>query len=138
MCLDLYDREQTPLKRYLAMLGVDPETARDIVQESFLKLHEHLLAVATREIYGLGFTGWCIIARATGKPLLASRNTGRIEDLPPVGETRGERPVGRRTFLGDEREKRLTAGDGKIKRSTAGLLGFADAGIEVSGDCGIT
>ena len=42
--LELYDREQTPLKRYLAMLGVDPETARDVVQESFLKLHEHLLA----------------------------------------------------------------------------------------------
>ena len=42
--LDLYDREQTPLKRYVAMLGIDAETARDIVQEGFLKLHEHLLA----------------------------------------------------------------------------------------------
>ena len=44
LLLDFYDREQTPLKRYVAMLGVDPETARDVVQEAFLKLHEHLLA----------------------------------------------------------------------------------------------
>src|SRR5215469_9391478 len=39
-----YDREQLPLRRYLLFLGVDAESARETVQEAFLKLHEHLLA----------------------------------------------------------------------------------------------
>lgn len=48
MVLEHYDREHVPIRRYLAVLGLDPETARDMVQESFLKLHEHLLAGGDR------------------------------------------------------------------------------------------
>ncbi len=33
--LDLYDREQLSLQRYLMYLGVDGETAAEAVQESF-------------------------------------------------------------------------------------------------------
>jgi RNA polymerase sigma-70 factor, ECF subfamily len=43
LVLEHYDREQVPLRRYLTLLGVDGETAREIVQECFLRLHEHLL-----------------------------------------------------------------------------------------------
>lgn len=43
LVLEHYDREQTALRRYVAFLGLDPETASEIVQETFLKLHEHLL-----------------------------------------------------------------------------------------------
>jgi RNA polymerase sigma-70 factor, ECF subfamily len=43
LVLEHYDQEQLALRRYVSFLGVDPETAREIVQESFLKLHEHLL-----------------------------------------------------------------------------------------------
>jgi DNA-directed RNA polymerase specialized sigma24 family protein len=43
LVLEHYDQEQIPLRRYVSFLGVDAETAREIVQESFLKLHEHLL-----------------------------------------------------------------------------------------------
>jgi RNA polymerase sigma-70 factor, ECF subfamily len=43
LVLEHYDREQLPLRRYVGFLGVDAETAREIVQESFLRLHEHLL-----------------------------------------------------------------------------------------------
>ncbi|MBV9296124.1 MAG: RNA polymerase sigma factor [Acidobacteriaceae bacterium] len=43
LVLEHYDREHVPLLRYLALLGVDRETSRELVQESFLKLHEHLL-----------------------------------------------------------------------------------------------
>jgi RNA polymerase sigma-70 factor, ECF subfamily len=42
--LEHYDRESVPLRRYLLFLGVDPETAQEIIQESFLKLHQHLIA----------------------------------------------------------------------------------------------
>ena len=43
-----YDRENLPLRRYLVFLGMDPDSARETVQETFLKLHEHLLADGDR------------------------------------------------------------------------------------------
>ena len=46
--LDLYDRDHLGLRRYVAFLGADPETTREIVQESFLRLHQHLLAGGER------------------------------------------------------------------------------------------
>jgi RNA polymerase sigma-70 factor (ECF subfamily) len=48
LILEHYDAEHASLRRYLAFLGVDPETAREIVQESFLKLNQHLLAGGDR------------------------------------------------------------------------------------------
>jgi RNA polymerase sigma-70 factor (ECF subfamily) len=44
LVLEYYDREQVPLLRYLAFLNVDRETAQEIVQDCFIKLHEHLKA----------------------------------------------------------------------------------------------
>jgi RNA polymerase sigma-70 factor (ECF subfamily) len=41
--LEHYDQEQLSLRRYLVFIGIDGETAQEIVQESFLRLHEHLL-----------------------------------------------------------------------------------------------
>ncbi|MDQ2712846.1 MAG: RNA polymerase sigma factor [Acidobacteriota bacterium] len=48
LLLDLYDREQISLRRYLIFLGLDAETAAETVQESFLKLHLHLLSGGER------------------------------------------------------------------------------------------
>ncbi len=48
LILDLYDREQLSLRRYLIYLGIDPATAEETVQESFLRLHQHLLANGDR------------------------------------------------------------------------------------------
>jgi RNA polymerase sigma-70 factor, ECF subfamily len=42
LLLDLYDREQVPLRRYLMFLSVKPESAEEFVQEAFLRLHQHL------------------------------------------------------------------------------------------------
>jgi RNA polymerase sigma-70 factor (ECF subfamily) len=42
--LEYYDREQLPLRRYLVFSGVNETTAEEIVQETFLRLHRHLLA----------------------------------------------------------------------------------------------
>jgi RNA polymerase sigma-70 factor, ECF subfamily len=42
--LEFYDRERLALERYLRLAGVEAESCRDIVQEAFLKLYEHLLA----------------------------------------------------------------------------------------------
>jgi RNA polymerase sigma-70 factor, ECF subfamily len=46
--LEQYDREYVALRRYACFLGVDRESAEDLVQEGFLKLHEHLLAGGDR------------------------------------------------------------------------------------------
>src|SRR4051794_13312512 len=43
LVLELYDREHVALRRYLSFLGVEVETGQEIVQETFLKLHQHLL-----------------------------------------------------------------------------------------------
>jgi RNA polymerase sigma-70 factor (ECF subfamily) len=40
--LALYDTERIPLTRYLVFLGMDMEASRDVVQDAFLKLHEHV------------------------------------------------------------------------------------------------
>lgn len=42
LVLEFYDREHAPLVRYLCFLNVNPETAKEIVQDCFVKLHEHL------------------------------------------------------------------------------------------------
>jgi RNA polymerase sigma-70 factor (ECF subfamily) len=43
LVLELYDREHVAIRRYLSSLGVETETGREIIQETFLKLHQHLL-----------------------------------------------------------------------------------------------
>ncbi len=42
LVLDYYGREYAPLVRYLCFLNINPETAKEIVQDCFVKLHEHL------------------------------------------------------------------------------------------------
>ncbi len=48
LILDLYDREQIALRRYLVYLGLDSDSAAETVQESFLRLHQHLIAGGDR------------------------------------------------------------------------------------------
>lgn len=48
LTVDLYDQEHVAIRRYLVFLGLDAETAREIVQDTFLKLHEHLLSDGDR------------------------------------------------------------------------------------------
>ncbi|HZS56929.1 MAG TPA: RNA polymerase sigma factor [Bryobacteraceae bacterium] len=48
LVLDLYDQEHIPIRRYLVFLGLTHDSAQEIVQDAFLKLHEHLLAQGDR------------------------------------------------------------------------------------------
>jgi RNA polymerase sigma-70 factor (ECF subfamily) len=43
LVLEWYDREHVAVRRYLLFLGVEAETVREIIQDTFLKLHQHLL-----------------------------------------------------------------------------------------------
>jgi len=49
LVLEHYDQDAVPILRYVLFLGVDSETGQDIVQESFLKLHKHLLSGGERQ-----------------------------------------------------------------------------------------
>ena len=42
LVLEQYDAEASAIARYVIFLGIESETAREIVQESFLKLYQHL------------------------------------------------------------------------------------------------
>jgi RNA polymerase sigma-70 factor (ECF subfamily) len=48
LTLNLYDQEHVAIRRYLVFLGMTSEAAQEIVQDAFLKLHEHLLANGDR------------------------------------------------------------------------------------------
>ena len=79
--LDLYDREHVSLRRYLLYLGVDVETAAETVQESFLRLHKHLLAEGDRT----NLRAWLYrvahnLARNTQTSFRASR-TGDLNEV---------------------------------------------------------
>jgi RNA polymerase sigma-70 factor, ECF subfamily len=49
LVLKQYDAEHRALRRYLAYLGIDEANAQEIVQETFLKLHLHLLGKGNRK-----------------------------------------------------------------------------------------
>jgi RNA polymerase sigma-70 factor (ECF subfamily) len=48
LVLEYYDQEHASIRGYLSFLGADSETAREITQETFLKLHEHVIANGDR------------------------------------------------------------------------------------------
>ncbi len=83
LVLELYDRERVPLQRYLVFLGVDAETAREVVHDSFLKLHEHLLNSGDRT----NLRAW--LYRVAHNRVRNTQNafryrkTGSLDDLPP-------------------------------------------------------
>jgi RNA polymerase sigma-70 factor (ECF subfamily) len=130
LLLDLYDREQTPLKRYVAMLGVDPETARDIVQDSFLKLHEHLLSGGDQS----NLRAWLyrvVHNNARNRQTsFGARNTGRIEDLPPAASPVATDQSAEEQLLGQERESRLKQAMEKLSEAQRACLVLRTQGLK--------
>ena len=91
--LEHYDREQLSIRRYLLFLGLDPETCREIVQDTFLKLHEHLLADGDRT----NLRAWLYrVAHNLARNSQASSHASRTEPLI-------DRPELRQTIEGEIR-----------------------------------
>ena len=130
LLLDLYDREQTPLKRYLAMLGVDTETARDIVQESFLKLHEHLLAGGEQGNLRAWLYRVVHNSARNGQKSFGARNTGRIDDLPPNANPVARDESAEDKVLGQERERRLRQAMEKLSEAQRACLVLRTQGLK--------
>ena len=81
LVLEHYDQEQIPLRRYLAFLGLDDDTARELVQESFLKLHEHLLAGGDRR----NLRAWLYrVAHNLARNAQSAAHVSKTDPLPDV------------------------------------------------------
>lgn len=106
LVLDYYDREELPLRRYLLFLGLDQESCREIVQEAFLKLHEHLLAGGDQT----NLRAWLYrVAHNLARNSQISFHANRTE---PLTDARGDVPAGAESaedeLLAKERLARLT------------------------------
>ncbi|MGA8027488.1 MAG: RNA polymerase sigma factor [Bryobacteraceae bacterium] len=107
LILDHYDREHVSLRRYLSFLGVDRETSREIVQESFLKLHEHLLAAGDRG----NLRAWLYrvahnLARNTQTSFQGSK-THSLPDVTVAGDPPAQAVSAEEELLAEERLRRL-------------------------------
>jgi len=79
--LDLYDRDHLGLRRYVAFLGADGETAQEIVQESFLRVHQHLLSGGDRS----NLRAWLYrVAHNLLRTQQTSARTNRMDYLPDM------------------------------------------------------
>jgi RNA polymerase sigma-70 factor, ECF subfamily len=79
--LEQYDRESVPLRRYLQFLGIDPETAQEVVHEAFLKLHQHLLADGDRT----NLRAWLYrVAHNLGRNTQTAFRSSRTDSLPDL------------------------------------------------------
>jgi RNA polymerase sigma-70 factor, ECF subfamily len=79
--LEQYDRESVPLRRYLQFLGIDAETAQEVVHEAFLKLHQHLLGGGDRT----NLRAWLYrVAHNAGRNAQAAFRSSKTDFLPDV------------------------------------------------------
>lgn len=106
LVLEYYDREFVALRRYLIFLGVDTETAQELVQESFLKLHQHLLANGGRA----NLRAWLYrvahnLAR-NSQTAFRSSKTAAVEDINLSGELPSTAASAEDELLAEERAAR--------------------------------
>ena len=105
--LDLYDAEHIALRRYLAFLGVDSETGRDLLQEAFLKLHQHLLGDGDRT----NLRAWLYrVAHNLARNHQLAHRATKTDHLPDLVRTRdlaaGDESIEEK-LLQDERQRRF-------------------------------
>lgn len=106
LVLQHYDREHLSIRRYLCFLGLDVETSREIVQESFLKLHEHLLAGGDRT----NLRAWLYrVAHNLARNSQSAFRSSRVDPLPDVAtnELRARGSNAEEELLLAERQSRL-------------------------------
>jgi RNA polymerase sigma-70 factor, ECF subfamily len=105
LLLDLYDREQVPLRRYLLFLSVRPESAEEFVQEAFLRLHQHLQAGSERT----NLRAWLyrVVHNLAMSEMQAARNryTEAMEESGAAGQIVDRRDNPEETFLADQQQR---------------------------------
>ncbi len=107
LILELYDREHISLRRYLIWLGLDSSTAEETVQETFLRLHQHLLSKGDRT----NLKAWLYrvahnFARNVQSSSRASKTT-YLADLSPEWDPRVASDSAEQNLIVREKETRL-------------------------------
>jgi len=109
LLLDLYDREQVPLRRYLMFLSVRPEAAEEFVQEAFLRLHQHLQSGGERT----NLRAWLyrVVHNLAVSEMQAARNrwTETIEGVGAASQIVDQRENPEEVFVAGQRQQRLEA-----------------------------
>src|SRR5581483_750878 len=106
LVLQHYDREHISIRRYLCFLGLDLETSREIVQETFLKLHEHLLAGGDRT----NLRAWLYrVAHNLGRNSQTAHRSSKVDPLPETAtnQLRAEGISAEEELLAAERQTQL-------------------------------
>jgi len=130
LVLELYDREHLPLRRYLIWLGVDPSTAEETVQESFLRLHQHLLSRGDRS----NLRAWLYrvahnFARNVQSSSRASKTT-YLADLSPEIDPRVTSDSAEQDLLVREQERRLRSAMAELSVAQRNCLVLRSQGLK--------
>ena len=130
LILDLYDQEHIAVRRYASFLGADPETSREIIQECFLRLHQHLLSGGDRT----NLRAWLYrVAHNLVRSGQSSIRVSKTDYLPDVGISRDipantASPEDR--ILGEERTRRFHQALEQLSRAQRECLVLRTRGMK--------
>jgi len=100
----LFQELRKPLLRYLAGLGLSPEEAQDVVQDSFLALHQHLAAGGSQA----NIRGWLFrVAHNRARNCQQSYAQRMGEPLDPAFDAASLAETPEQAVLANERRRRL-------------------------------
>lgn len=105
LLLEHYDRDSVAIQRYLVLLGIDVDTAQEAVQESFLRLHEHLLASGDQA----NLRAWLYrVAHNLARNSQTAHHSSRTDSLPEgAAEIAAQALSAEDALLAEERVERL-------------------------------
>jgi len=130
LLLDLFDREQVPLRRYLMFLGVRPEAAEEFVQEAFLRLHQHLRSGGERT----NLRAWLyrVVHNLAVSEMQAARNrwTETIEDGGVASQIVDRRDNPEEVFLAGQQQQKLEAALKKLPEAQRRCLVLRSQGLK--------
>jgi len=130
LVLEHYDREHAAMRRYLSFLSVNPETAQEIVQESFLKLHEHLLGNGDRT----NLRAWLYrVAHNLARNAQKASHSTKTDTLPSLGAADfpvASTPSPEQELLAQERMARLRRSMGELSAAQKQCLVMRAEGLK--------
>ncbi len=114
LVLEYYDAEHLRLRRYLGFLGIVSDISQEIIQESFLKLHLHLLGGGDRS----NLRAWLYrVAHNLARNAQTASARNRSDSLSasaPAFELKADSVSAEEDLLARERFGRLRAGIAKL------------------------
>jgi RNA polymerase sigma-70 factor (ECF subfamily) len=130
LLLDLYDREQVPLRRYLMFLGVRPEAGEEFVQEAFLRLHQHLQSAGERT----NLRAWLyrVVHNLAVSEMQAARNrwTEAIEETGTAGQVVDRRDSPEELLQARQRQQTLESALKKLPDAQRRCLVLRSQGLK--------